>query len=50
MKEAELLELYDQFSNMVYRIAFSYLRQSNDAEDAVQAVFIPESATSVRVG
>ena len=40
MKEAELLELYDQYSNMVYRIAFSYLRQSHDAEDAVQSVFI----------
>ena len=40
MKEAELLELYDQYSNMVYRIAFSYLRQSHDAEDAVQSVFM----------
>ena len=40
MKEAELLELFDQYSNMVYRIAFSYLRQSHDAEDAVQSVFM----------
>ena len=40
MEEAELLELYDQYSNMVYRIAFSYLRQSHDAEDAVQSVFL----------
>ena len=40
MKEAELLELYDRYSNMVYRIAFSYLRQSHDAEDAVQSVFM----------
>ena len=40
MKEAELLNLYDLYSNMVYRIAFNYLRQSHDAEDAVQSVFI----------
>jgi len=40
VKEAELLELFDQYSNMVYRIAFSYLRQSHDAEDAVQSVFM----------
>jgi len=40
VKEAELLELYDQLSNMVYRIAFAYLRQSHDAEDAVQSVFM----------
>ena len=40
MKEAELLELYDQYSNMVYRIAFSYLRRSHDADDAVQSVFM----------
>ena len=40
MKETELLELYDQYSNMVYRIALSYLRQSHDAEDVVQSVFM----------
>ena len=40
MQEAEILALYDQFSNMVYRIALSYLHQSQDAEDAVQAVFL----------
>ena len=40
MLEAELLKLYDQYSNMVYRLALSYLRQSQDAEDAVQAVFL----------
>jgi RNA polymerase sigma-70 factor (ECF subfamily) len=40
VKETELLDLYDQYSNMVYRIAFSYLRQSHDAEDAVQSVFM----------
>jgi len=28
--ETEILALYDQFSNMVYRIALSYLRQPQD--------------------
>ena len=40
MREAELLELFDKYSNMIYRIALSYLGQSQDAEDAVQAVFL----------
>jgi len=32
--------LYDQYSNMVYRLALNYLRQPQDAEDVVQAVFL----------
>lgn len=40
MQEAEILDLYDLYSRMVYRLAFSYLRQAQDAEDAVQAIFI----------
>ena len=40
MQDTEVLDLFDRFSGMVYRIAFSYLRQSHDAEDAVQAVFM----------
>ena len=40
VQEAEILELFDLYSNMVYRLALSYLRQSQDAEDAVQAVFL----------
>ena len=40
MQDTELLELYDQYSAMVYRIAVSYLRQPQDAEDAVQAIFM----------
>jgi RNA polymerase sigma-70 factor (ECF subfamily) len=38
--ESEVLALYDEYSDMVYRIAFSYLRQPQDAEDTVQAVFL----------
>lgn len=40
MQEAELLHLFDQYSNMVYRLAFSYLRSQQDAEDVVQSVFL----------
>jgi len=38
--ETDILALYDQYSNMVYRIALSYLHQSQDAEDVVQSVFL----------
>lgn len=40
MQETEILALFDQYSNMVYRIALSYLRRPQDAEDAVQSVFL----------
>jgi RNA polymerase sigma-70 factor (ECF subfamily) len=40
VQETKLLELYDQYSGMIYRISVSYLRQIEDAEDAVQAVFM----------
>ena len=40
MREAELLDLFNTHSPMVYRLAYSYLRQPQDAEDAVQAVFL----------
>ena len=40
MQEADVLDLFDRYSDMVYRIALSYLRQRHDAEDVVQAVFL----------
>jgi RNA polymerase sigma-70 factor (ECF subfamily) len=40
VQESNVLALYDEHSNMVYRIALSYLRQVQDAEDAVQVVFL----------
>lgn len=40
MKEdSELLNLFDEYGNMVYRLALSYLRNIHDAEDTVQVVF-----------
>jgi len=40
VQENELLSLYNQYSDIVYRLAVNYLRNLHDAEDAVQAVFI----------
>lgn len=36
----DLSYLFDEYNNMVYRIALSFLRNTQDAEDAVQTVFM----------
>ena len=40
MEEQQILSLFRQYSNMVYRLAYSYLHSSQDAEDLVQTVFL----------
>ncbi len=40
MERETVLELFDRYGDMVYRIALGYLRSSQEAEDAVQAVFL----------
>lgn len=40
MGEQELLALYDTYADMVYRLALSCLHNTQDAQDAVQAVFL----------
>lgn len=40
MTEAEFLPLFDQYHNMVYRLALSYTKSRQDAEDLVQTVFL----------
>lgn len=40
MEKQELLTLYDEYADMVYRLALAYLHSRPDAEDAVQAVFL----------
>lgn len=40
MTEAEFVPLFDQYHNMVYRIALVSLRSPQDAEDIVQTVFL----------
>lgn len=48
----DVLELYEQHKNMVYRLALSYLESQHDAEDVCQAVFVKlmENRKSVRPG
>ena len=40
MTEADFLSLFDQYHDMVYRLALSYTRSPQDAEDLVQTVFL----------
>ena len=40
MTEDEFLPLFDQYHNMVYRIALVSIRSQQDAEDIVQTVFL----------
>ena len=40
MTEEEFLPIFDQYHNMVYRLALSYTRSRQDAEDLVQIVFL----------
>lgn len=40
MNKEELLALYDQYSEHVFRLAFSFLGSPADAEDIVQDVFL----------
>ena len=40
MKQEIVLELFDRYADIVYRIALSYLRSPQEAEDVVQTVFL----------
>lgn len=40
MEQQAVLALFDQYADMVYRIALSYLRSPQEAEDVVQTVFL----------
>lgn len=40
MEEADFVQLYDQYHNMVYRLALVSMRSMQDAEDVVQSVFL----------
>lgn len=40
MEQGIVLELFDQYGDMVYRIALSYLHTRQEAEDVVQTVFL----------
>lgn len=40
MDRESVLALFDEYGDMVYRVALGYLRSPKEAEDAVQAVFL----------
>ena len=40
MEREAVLELFDRYADTVYRVALSYLRSPQEAEDAVQTVFL----------
>lgn len=40
MQESDLLNLYDQYADIVYRLAVSYIGSAQDSEDIVQTVFL----------
>ena len=40
MEQEVVLELFDRYADTVYRVALAYLRSPQEAEDAVQSVFL----------
>lgn len=40
MERETVLELFERYADMVYRVALSYLRSPQEAEDVVQNVFL----------
>jgi len=40
MEQEVVLELFDRYADMVYRVALSYLRSQQEAEDVVQTIFL----------
>ena len=47
MDREQVLQLYDAYSDDVYRLACSYLLDPHNAQDAVQEVFLPRQGTGV---
>lgn len=49
MEQKIVLELYDQYADMVYRIALSYLHSTHDAEDTVQTIFLKLMESDIKI-
>ena len=49
MEQNIVLELYDHYADMVYRIALSYLRSTQDAEDTVQTIFLKLMENDIKI-
>ena len=47
MEKQEVARLYDTYSRDVYRLALSYLRSTQDAEDICQSVFLKLLETNI---
>ena len=39
MSTQEFKKIYEQYKTMLYRIAFTYLKNNDDVEDVLQEVF-----------
>ena len=49
MEQNIVLELFDHYADMVYRIALSYLRSTQDAEDTVQTIFLKLMESDIKI-
>lgn len=49
MEQNIVLELFDRYADMVYRIALSYLRSTQDAEDIVQTIFLKLMENDIKI-
>lgn len=47
MYPEKMTEIYDKYSNAVYRIAFAYCKNKADAEDIMQEVFISRFSADI---
>ena len=52
MERETVLSLFDRYADMVYRVALGFLRSPQEAEDAVQSIFLKllESGADVYAG
>ena len=47
MYPEKMTEIYDKYSNAVYRMAFAYCKNKADAEDIIQEVFISRFSADI---
>jgi len=47
MSDSEMAELYDRYGSSVYRLAFSYCKNTADAEDITQETFFKRFTSNV---
>ena len=47
MYPEKMAEIYDKYSNAVYRMAFAYCKNKSDAEDIMQEVFISRFSADI---